>query len=444
MEDLLLPPPPGRHFTIQPRDFALVRGFVDPSTNRYTLHLFYIRHSYYNIPADANERNIGHAWTTDFNGWYGPAGLNQPDTVALTARAGKFDELHVWAPTIVQRGSMFYMFYTGVRSDVQGGPQHQRIGVATSADLVTWTPSDDPVLTAPQIPWVKKDPSGAPYLGAQQLRDPFVMEDPTSSGTWLMFFVAEDSINAPKMAVGVARSTDLIAWAPLEKPISSTERPTFQGPTTIVESPHVFRRNGQWWLLYTVNGGQIFFETTTSTDPTDTVAVHWTNPVQLQAVTEGRPPELQYWHASEYLRIGSTEYLAAWDTNDTSIDIAGMFTPANAALDSVRLSCPQITGVDDPRGSGGEVRMSISRHRWGDPEVGLRLELPARLLVRLAVYDIAGRRRTTLLDRELPDGVTDVTWDGRDASGIRVASGIYYVRLMHPTGAVVSRVVMIQ
>ena len=88
--------------------------------------------------------------------------------------------------------------------------------------------------------------------------------------------------------------------------------------------------------------------------------------------------------------------------------------------------------------------MSVSRHRWGDPEVGLRLELPARMLVRLAVYDIAGRRRTTLLDRELPDGVTDVTWDGRDASGIRVASGIYYVRLMHPTGAVVSRVVMIQ
>ena len=42
------------------------------------------------------------------------------------------------------------------------------------------------------------------------------------------------------------------------------------------------------------------------------------------------------------------------------------------------------------------------------------------------------------------DRVTDVTWDGRDASGIRVASGIYYVRLMHPTGAVVSRVVMIQ
>jgi hypothetical protein len=66
----LLTPPPGHGYAIQPMDFAFVRGFVDESSNRYALHLFYTRQSYYNMPADSNSRNIGHTWTTDFN-WSG-------------------------------------------------------------------------------------------------------------------------------------------------------------------------------------------------------------------------------------------------------------------------------------------------------------------------------------------------------------------------------------
>ena len=171
-EQLLSPPPPGQLYAIQPKDFAFTRGFVDESSNRYALHLFYIRHNYwYDQPPrqdDLNEKNIGHIWTTDFNSWFGPGGLNQPDTVALSFRPNKFDELHVWAPTIVQRGPIFHMFYTGVRDE--DGRRDQRIGLATSTDLNTWEPSDDPVLTSPQIPWASKNPLD--YNG-QQLRDPF-------------------------------------------------------------------------------------------------------------------------------------------------------------------------------------------------------------------------------------------------------------------------------
>src|SRR5207249_3709904 len=186
---------------------------------------------------------------------------------------------------------------------------------------------------------------------------------------WLMYFVAEDSIRAPTMAVGVAKSTDLVTWQALQHPFSGTERPTFQGATTVVESPHVFSRNGRWWMPYTVNQDQIFFETTASAAPTDTVATHWTNPVRMFDVAEGQPLELQYWHASEYLRINSTQYLAAFDDNETSIDIKGVFPPANAAVDSFRLDCPEIAGVGDREGAG-DVRMAVSSLRWGAPEVG--------------------------------------------------------------------------
>lgn len=449
-EELLQPPPYPLGYTIQPKDFAFARGFVDESSNRYALHLFYIRHNYYYYPPppairhpELDEKNLGHIWTTDFNSWYGPGGLNKPDTLALAVRSGKFDEFHVWAPTIVQNGPTFSMFYTGVRSE--GGKEHQRIGRAISTDLMTWTPADDPVLTAPDVPWASKNPP-SPYSGSQQLRDPFVMEDPVNPGQWLMYFVALDSCEAPctpTMAVGVARSTDLATWSALPDPFSSTQRATSLGATNVVESPHVFRRNGQWWMPYTVNLDQVFFETTTSADPADTVATSWSEPVRMRDVTEGEPSELQYWHATEYLRINSTEYLAAFDDNAISIDIKGVFQPADAEVDSFRLDCPQIAGVRDHNGSD-EVGMTVARSGWGRREVGLRLELPTRMSVRLAVYDIAGRRRATLLDGELPGGPTDVTWHGRDQAGSQLASGIYFVRLTFAGGARRSKIVMLR
>lgn len=444
----LLAPPSNLGYAIQPKDFSFTPGFVDAATNRYALHLFYIRHSYYSMPADSNERNLGHAWSSDFISWHGPATGDKPDTTVLSSkfRAGKFDARHVWAPTIVHPpGPTYYMFYTGVGTD--GGKEHQRIGVATSTDLHTWTPSDAVVLSAPQIPWVKKNP--LTYGGSQQLRDPYVMEYPVGSGHWIMYFVAVDSLtgSAEDMAVGAATSTDLINWFPLAAPFASTERSTFQGHTHIVESPHVFRHNGQWWMPYTVGQNEVFFETSLSADPTDVDPSHWTNPVWLRGVSQGRPAEMQYWHASEHLGSGSTEWLAAFDDNAISIDIKGMFVTDSTDVDSLLLDCPPKpppAGVGDPHGLPTRLRLAVVRPHLGSADVGLRMELPWRTSVRLAVYDVAGRRLTTLVDREVAAGVSDVTWSGADDSGRHVASGIYFLRLSCAKGAQVSKVVMLR
>jgi Glycosyl hydrolases family 32 N-terminal domain len=228
-ETLLTPPPSGHGYTIQPKDFSFTHGFVDAASSRYALHLFYTRQNYWYSPAqaDLDNKNLGHVWTTDFNSWYGPAGLNKSDTLEITAWSGKFDELHVWAPTIVQRGPEYWMFYTGVRNE--GGKAHQRIGSATSTDLVNWVQNDDVAISTPQIPWAKKDPAGTPYFGAQQLRDPFVMADPSTPGQWIMYFVTVDSLQAPKMAVGAATSTDMVHWTALSTPYGGTEAPTLGG-----------------------------------------------------------------------------------------------------------------------------------------------------------------------------------------------------------------------
>jgi hypothetical protein len=56
-------------------------------------------------------------------------------------------------------------------------------------------------------------------------------------------------------------------------------------------------------------------------------------------------------------------------------------------------------------------------------------ELPAGDRVRLAVYDVTGRRVRTLADESRGAGRYSVSWDGRDDAGVSVASGVYYVRM---------------
>jgi len=49
--------------------------------------------------------------------------------------------------------------------------------------------------------------------------------------------------------------------------------------------------------------------------------------------------------------------------------------------------------------------------------------------LRREVFDAAGRRVALLLDEERPAGPGTLRWNGRDAAGRSVASGVYHARL---------------
>jgi len=59
----------------------------------------------------------------------------------------------------------------------------------------------------------------------------------------------------------------------------------------------------------------------------------------------------------------------------------------------------------------------------------LAYTLRERGVVRLAVYDVAGREVTMLADQVQTAGDYTRTWDGRDASGQKLSTGVYFVRL---------------
>lgn len=64
-----------------------------------------------------------------------------------------------------------------------------------------------------------------------------------------------------------------------------------------------------------------------------------------------------------------------------------------------------------------------------NPATTLSFRLAVRGDVRLTVHDARGRRVRTLVDAPLAAGDHSVEWDGRDAAGRSVASGVYLARI---------------
>jgi hypothetical protein len=64
-----------------------------------------------------------------------------------------------------------------------------------------------------------------------------------------------------------------------------------------------------------------------------------------------------------------------------------------------------------------------------NPRTTIRFDLAQGRPLRLEVYDSAGRLVRALVDQALPAGSHTVQWDGTNAEGQPVASGLYLVRL---------------
>lgn len=64
-----------------------------------------------------------------------------------------------------------------------------------------------------------------------------------------------------------------------------------------------------------------------------------------------------------------------------------------------------------------------------NPETRITFSIQKPGYVKLTIHDASGRRVETLLDGHLEEGTHHVTWDGRNASGGQVSSGVYFYRL---------------
>lgn len=102
-----------------------------------------------------------------------------------------------------------------------------------------------------------------------------------------------------------------------------------------------------------------------------------------------------------------------------------------------------VTAVEGPA-SPTRARLESAQPNPFNPRTQLRFSLPREGHARMAVYDVSGRRVTTLVDGTVEAGSHAVVWDGTDADGRAVASGVYLYRLDTDDGAQSRRMVLVR
>ena len=107
------------------------------------------------------------------------------------------------------------------------------------------------------------------------------------------------------------------------------------------------------------------------------------------------------------------------------------FFRTDGALHRFRLDA--VTSIDDLPGGGTPTVTRIDLRGAPNPFIG-RTELSFRLAeasdVRLHVFDVAGRRVLSLVDRRLAAGEHIFAWTGADAGERPVGRGVYFARLV--------------
>lgn len=157
---------------------------------------------------------VGHAVSDDLKTWTEVGEAIGPST------SPAWDDLATWTGSTVQApDGTWVMYYTAVSKAEDG--HVQRIGMATSKDMMTWTKHPDPILEA----------NGAHYerLGDsswvdEAWRDPQVFQDP-ATGTWHMFVTARAKVGDvdARGVVGHATSPDMKTWT-AQPPLSAPDR----------------------------------------------------------------------------------------------------------------------------------------------------------------------------------------------------------------------------
>ena len=375
-------------------------------------HLFYIRINFLAPHPDSTQNDFGHAISQNLTDWF------HLDPV-LPVRAGEWDDVHVWAPSIIRQDGVYYMFYTGVTLPEGHSNWYQRIGVATSTDLLEWQRYDEQVFDANHVPWALADSSR--FEGCQ-FRDPCVIEDPEDSGRWLMYYATTPRAAPSQLIVGVGTNqTGLSPWQDL-MPLWNTDAAHFLG---FIESPSVFEHDGRWYLFFTTNSGHpIRFQHAASPTADST---GWVGNYRLF----DSAPDTDAWFAPEYLRVGEHEYFAAVNSFDHTIEIREMQWRGVA---SFSLTAPSVVGVSDAewKVEGPGLVALAGGMRGGTARFGVTLPRPME--AEVAVHDVLGRRVRMLHSGALPGGETVVSWDLEDGGGRDVGAGVYLVMLRTAAG----------
>jgi lysophospholipase L1-like esterase len=122
---------------------------------------------------------------------------------------------------------------------------------------------------------------------------------------------------------------------------------------------------------------------------------------------------------------------SAWSFVEWSDDLTGEENPDTLVITgsmTVTATFSDLTSVNEPL-IPRRTALYQNYPNPFNPMTKIRFDLGGYAHVQLSIYDIAGRRVRTLVNRHMPAGIYTEIWDGRDAKGETIASGVYFYRL---------------
>jgi hypothetical protein len=135
---------------------------------------------------------------------------------------------------------------------------------------------------------------------------------------------------------------------------------------------------------------------------------------------------------------------AGWCIPDSSADpvgnlVAKLLAHSKTLMHSIELeSGVTFTGIEE----AGAISVSIAGPARGQCRLSLSGPVGARVTAR--IYSVSGRLVATVYDGHLPAGGETVVWNGVDATGRPIASGVYFARVESGSEVLTSKVVYIR
>jgi len=105
--------------------------------------------------------------------------------------------------------------------------------------------------------------------------------------------------------------------------------------------------------------------------------------------------------------------------------------------------CGQPIAINDAAPSNTGAGLTIWPNPF-NPSTTIRFEVPSESQVSLRIYDVSGRLVRALVEGRRDARVHEVSWDGTDNAGRRVASGVYFCQLNAGSSVEVRKTVLLK